>query len=166
VQIYIARLQKFSDALPAENKNVFSFATKVQTVQFNIRSSGGRLPYTWASHCRVPGADGSTSPWNVQGSGVGGQQRTSTRHGRHKDAVVGEVGRCQAMEALESNHRQLALQRKTLASVLCSALANQFEYTPYNSTDRINVTKTDAADRQEGQMERQTDIRQMHYAYR
>jgi len=49
---------------------------------------------------------------------------------------------------------------------LCSALANQFEYTPYNSTDRINVTKTDAADRKEGQMERQTDIRQMHYAYR
>jgi len=26
VQIYIARLQKFSDALTAENKNVFSFA--------------------------------------------------------------------------------------------------------------------------------------------
>ena len=27
--------------------------------------------------------------------------------GRHKDAVVGEVGRCQAMEALENNQRQL-----------------------------------------------------------
>ena len=26
---------------------------------------------------------------------------------RHKDAVVGEVGRCQAMEALENNQRQL-----------------------------------------------------------
>jgi len=39
VQIYIARLQKFSDALTAENKNVFAFAAKVQTVQFNIRSS-------------------------------------------------------------------------------------------------------------------------------
>ena len=37
MQIYIARLQKFSDALTAENKNVFSFAAKVQTVQFNIR---------------------------------------------------------------------------------------------------------------------------------
>ena len=46
VQIYIARLQKFSDALTAENKNVFSFAAKVQTVQFNIRSSGGRLFHT------------------------------------------------------------------------------------------------------------------------
>ena len=33
--IYIARLQKFSNALTAENKNVFSFAAKVQTVQFN-----------------------------------------------------------------------------------------------------------------------------------
>jgi len=31
----------------------------------------------------------------------------STSHGRHKDAVVGEVGRCQAMEALENNQRQL-----------------------------------------------------------
>jgi len=39
VQIYIARLQKFSDALTAENKNVFIFAAKVQTIQFNIRSS-------------------------------------------------------------------------------------------------------------------------------
>jgi len=37
VQFYIARLQKFSDVLTAENKNVFSFAAKVQTVQFNIR---------------------------------------------------------------------------------------------------------------------------------
>ena len=44
---------------------------------------------------------------NVQGSGVGGPQRTSTSHGRHKDAVVGEVGRCQAVEALEDNQRQL-----------------------------------------------------------
>ena len=43
MQIYIARLQKFSDALSAENNNVFSFTAKVQTVQFNIRSSGGRL---------------------------------------------------------------------------------------------------------------------------
>ena len=34
VQIYIARLQKFSGALTAENKNVFSFAAKVLTVQF------------------------------------------------------------------------------------------------------------------------------------
>jgi len=42
----MARLQKFSDALTAENKNVFSFASKVQTVQFNIRSSGGRLFHT------------------------------------------------------------------------------------------------------------------------
>jgi len=34
VHIYIARLQKFSDALTADNKNVFSFAAKVlQTVQ-------------------------------------------------------------------------------------------------------------------------------------
>ena len=99
----------FSDALTAENKNVFSFAAKVQTVQFNIRSSGGRLFHTctWASHCEVPGADGSTSPWNVPGSGVGGPQRTSTSHGRHKDAVVGEAGRCQAVEALENNQRQL-----------------------------------------------------------
>ena len=32
--------------LTAENKNVFSFAAKVQTLQFNIRSSGGRLFYT------------------------------------------------------------------------------------------------------------------------
>jgi len=39
VQIYIARLQKLSDALTAENKNVFSFAAKVHTIQFNIRSS-------------------------------------------------------------------------------------------------------------------------------
>ena len=38
------------------------------------------------------------SPWNVQGSGVSGL---------HKDAVVGEVGQCQAMEALENNQRQL-----------------------------------------------------------
>ena len=38
MQIYIARLQKFSDAMTAENKNVFSFAAKVQTVQFNIPS--------------------------------------------------------------------------------------------------------------------------------
>ena len=43
MQIYIARLQKFSDALTAENNNVFSFTAKVQTVQFNIHSSGGRL---------------------------------------------------------------------------------------------------------------------------
>jgi len=43
VQIDIARLEKFSDMLTAENKNVFSFAAKVQTEQFNIRSSGGRL---------------------------------------------------------------------------------------------------------------------------
>jgi len=43
VQIDIARLEKFSDTLTAENKNVFSFAAKVQTEQFNIRSSGGRL---------------------------------------------------------------------------------------------------------------------------
>jgi len=109
VQNYIARLQKFSDALTAENKNVFSFAAKVQTVQFNIRSSGSRLFHTrgWSSHCRVPGADGGTSPWNVQGSGVGGPQRTSISHGRHKDTVVGEVGRCQAMEALEDCQRQL-----------------------------------------------------------
>jgi len=108
VQIYITRLQMFSDALTAENKNVISFAAKVQTVQFNIRSSGGRLFHTctWASHCEVPGADGSTSPWNVPGSGVGGPQRTSTSHGRHKDAVVSEVGRCQAVEALENNQRQ------------------------------------------------------------
>ena len=27
--------------------------------------------------------------------------------GRHKDAVVGKVGRCQAVEALENNQRQL-----------------------------------------------------------
>ena len=46
MQIHIARLQKFSDALTAENKNVFRFAAKVQTVQFNIRSSGGRLFHT------------------------------------------------------------------------------------------------------------------------
>jgi len=32
VQIYIAQLQKFSGALTAENKNVFSFAAKVLTV--------------------------------------------------------------------------------------------------------------------------------------
>ena len=46
--MYIAQLQKFSDALTAENKNVFSFGAKVQTVQlqFNIRSSGGRLFHT------------------------------------------------------------------------------------------------------------------------
>jgi len=68
------------------------------------------VPYTWASHSKVPGADGSTSPWNVQVSGVSGPQQTSTSHGRHKDAVVGEVGRCQAMEALENNQRQLELQ--------------------------------------------------------
>ena len=43
----------------------------------------------------------------VQGSGVDGPQRTSTSHGRHKDAVVSEVGRCQAKEALENNQRQL-----------------------------------------------------------
>jgi len=43
------------------------------------------------------------SPWNVQSSGVGGPQRTSTSHGRHKDAVVGEVERCQAVDALENN---------------------------------------------------------------
>ena len=100
MQIYIARLQKFSDALTANNKNVFSFAAKVQTVQFSICSSGGRLFHTrgWASHCKVAGADGSMSPWNVQGSGVSG---------RHKNTVVGEVGRCQAMEALEHNQRQL-----------------------------------------------------------
>jgi len=67
------------------------------------------VPYTWASHSKVAGADGSTSPWNVQGSGVSGPQQTSTSHGRHKDAVVGEVGRCQAMEALENNQRQLEL---------------------------------------------------------
>jgi len=42
----------------------------------------------------------------VQGSGVGGPQWTSTSHGRHEDAVVGEVGRCQAMEALVNNQRQ------------------------------------------------------------
>jgi len=63
--------------------------SRVQHSQFRRQT----VPYTWASHCKVPGADGSTSPWNVQGSGVGGQQRTSTSHGRHKDAVVGEVGR-------------------------------------------------------------------------
>jgi len=83
---------------------------KVQTVQFNIRSSGGRLFQTRGPEplqSKVPGADGSTSPWNVQGSGVGGPQRTSSSHGRHKDAVVGDVGRCQAMEALENNQRQL-----------------------------------------------------------
>jgi len=112
VQIYIARLRKFSDALTAENKNIFSFAAKVQTVglQFNIRSSGGRLFHTrgWSSHCKVLGADGSTSPWNVQGSGVGGPQRTSTSHGRHKGAVVvREVGRCQAMGALDLHMAQL-----------------------------------------------------------
>jgi len=45
MQICIARLQKFS-ALTAENKNVSSFAAKVQTVQFDIRSSGGRLFHT------------------------------------------------------------------------------------------------------------------------
>jgi len=82
--------------LTAENKNVFSFATKLQTLQFNIHSSG-----------KVPGADGSTSPWNVQGSGVGGPQRTSTSHRRHKDAVIGEVGKCQAMQELKNNQCQL-----------------------------------------------------------
>ena len=109
MQIYIARLREFSDALTAENKNVFSFAAKVQTVQFNIRSSGGRL-----FHTRGPATAKLLAPmavrvrgWNVQGSGVGGPQRTSISHGRHKDAVVGEVGRCQAMEALENNQRQL-----------------------------------------------------------
>ena len=84
MQIYIARLQKFSDALTAENKNVFSFAAKVQTADSTVQHSQFRrqnVPYTWASHCKVPGADGSTSPWNVQGSGVGGPQ-TSTSHGR------------------------------------------------------------------------------------
>ena len=44
--MYIAQLQKFSDALTAENKNVFSFGAKVQTAQFNIRSSVGRLFHT------------------------------------------------------------------------------------------------------------------------
>ena len=44
--MYIAQLQKFSDALTAENKNVFSFAAKVQTAQINILSSGGRLFHT------------------------------------------------------------------------------------------------------------------------
>ena len=58
----------------------------------------------------------------MERTGVGGPQRTSTRHGRHNDAVVGEVGRYQAVEALENNQRQLALQRKTLASVLCSGM--------------------------------------------
>ena len=94
--------------LTAENKNVFSFDRKgadttVQHSQFRRQT----VLYTWASQCKVPGADGSTSPWNVQGSGVGGPQRTSTSHRRHKNAVVGEVGRCQVMEALKNNQRQL-----------------------------------------------------------
>jgi len=45
MQICIALLQKFS-ALTAENKNVSSFAAEVQTVQFDIRSSGCRLFHT------------------------------------------------------------------------------------------------------------------------
>ena len=94
--------------LTAENKNVFSFDRKgadttVQHSQFRRQT----VLYTWASQCKVPGADGSTSPWNVQGSGVGGPQWTSTSHRRHKNAVVGEVGRCQVMEALKNNQRQL-----------------------------------------------------------
>jgi len=43
VQIYIARLQKFSGALTAENKNVFSFAAK----EGCVRSSMLHKSETW-----------------------------------------------------------------------------------------------------------------------
>ena len=109
MQIYIARLQKFSDALTDENKNVFSFAAKVQTVAYSSTFA------VQAADCSIHVGQPLQSCWrrwqyeSVErtGSGVGGRQRTSTSHGRHQDAVVGEVGRCQAMEALEDNQRQL-----------------------------------------------------------
>jgi len=77
---------------------VFSFAAKVQTVQFSIGSSGGRL-----FHTRGPATAKLLAPMAVRVRGTYRVLVSADRsHRRHKDAVVGEVGRCQAMEAVEN----------------------------------------------------------------
>ena len=60
MQIYIARLQKFSDALEAENKNVFSFAAKVQTA--DSRQPGSTLAVQ-AADCSIHVGQPLQSSW-------------------------------------------------------------------------------------------------------
>ena len=103
MQIYIARLQKFSDALTAENKNVFSFAAKVQTVQFNIRSSGGRLFHTRGPATakflapmvvRVRGTYRTTGFWCRRTAADVDQPRTTqARPSRHLKTISASLNR-------------------------------------------------------------------------
>ena len=105
VQIYIARLQQFSDALTAKNKNVFSFVAKVQ---FNSSTFAVQ-----AADCFTHMGQPLQSSWrrwqyeSVERTGFWCQRTAADvdqprmTHGRS------EVGRCQAMEALENNQRQL-----------------------------------------------------------
>jgi len=118
VQIYIARLQKFSDVLTAENKNVFSFAAKVQTVQFNIRSSGGRLFHTLQSSrrrwqyesvertgfwCRRTAAD-VDQPHTSYGPVCVCTSRSSTKMAKQIELVFGmEVVTCPALCVLRNS---------------------------------------------------------------